>query len=151
MARSKLTKELREQVIAHRAVGKTAKWCAGWLHREHGVDLTVSAVTKLTRTEQKERSGDAKAVVRSSLAKSLPADLAFLQRIVRDYQRLYARQLKVALADPDGLSNEPLHRLVEQARKLIETSLKFSGADQPDVQINDLAALLAKVKLGSGS
>lgn len=146
---SKLTRDLREQVIAHRAAGWTAKRCADWLRTEHGVEMTVSAVTKLTRAEQAARSGDAKAIVRGSLAKSLPADLAFLQRIVRDYQRLYSRQLRIALADPDGLSNEPLHRLVEQARKLIETSLKFSGADSPDIQITDLAALLAKAKLGT--
>lgn len=126
---SKLTPEMRDAVLARRAAGQTAKQCVEWLHREHGIDVTIAAVTKLTRVERRERGNDAKATVRGSLKRTLPKDLEFLQRILRDYRRLYARQMRDALADPVHV--EPVHKTVETIRRLVDLSLHYSGADTP--------------------
>lgn len=87
-----------------------------------GVTASHVAVGRLLQTFRTERAEVAKVVVREELATTLTADIRRLERLVK---RTLAR-IRRTTAD------DAYCRLVEQVRKLIETKLKHSGADEPD-------------------
>lgn len=87
-----------------------------------GVTASHNAVAKLLKQLRTERADIAKAVVREELSTTLTADVRRLERLV-----------KKTLAKIRKCTNDDLYcRLVEQCRKLIDTKLKHSGADEPD-------------------
>lgn len=87
-----------------------------------GVKASHTAVLRLLRESKAERAEVAKAVVREELSTTLTADIRRLERLVK---KTIARIRK----NPD---NDAYCKLAEQTRKLIETKLKYSGADEAD-------------------
>ncbi len=92
-----------------------------------GIKASYKAVGRLLQELRKERSEVARAVVREELSTTLTADIRRLERLVKQAMSRIRKGADGKKPDPDTWC-----RLAEQARKLIETKLKHSGADEPD-------------------
>jgi triphosphoribosyl-dephospho-CoA synthetase len=102
-----------------------------------GIKTTHAAVGRIRQEQREEQSAIAKEVVREQLAPTLTADVKRLERLVRNAMRRVAGRGPNARPDDDAFC-----RLAEQARKLIDTKLKYSGAGDEGPPLNaDLSKL----------
>lgn len=127
---SKLSPQLEREVMARATAGESADALSAWLLGTHQVKISGRALRlRLARTRT-ERADVAKAVVRETLGKSIGTDLDRLERLARKAEKLAKKNEHV----PDLWV-----KLADTVRKISETKLHFSGADQPDGQPDAVA------------
>jgi len=114
--------ELHGFVLAKAGSGKGSVDIARALQTEHGLKVSAKTVERLLRRIRKVRAEVTKAVVREALAPGLTRDIQRLEQLVRKTMRRI----------PGAADDFAYCKLVEQVRKLVETKLHYSGADQPD-------------------
>jgi len=127
-----IPEKFRKLVLELAASGKSTREISAHLVTV-GVTASHNAVAKLLRHAREERSEVAKVVVREELASTLTADIGRLEHLVRNtMDRIVGAE-----------SNDVYCKLAEQARKIIETKLKYSGAAEPDaVQVGGVRVFL---------
>lgn len=133
---SKIPPNLQTELVARATEGWSSQQIADWLKTEHGVDVSHAAVRKRLAATRTDRAEAAKLVVRETLSRTLGEDIRCLDEL-----RIEAvRRCKAA---PD---DKTWALLADQARKLIDTKLHYSGADQPDdPKLSGLADFLGTV------
>lgn len=139
------------EIVAKAAEHWTSRHIADWLLSEHGVKTSHITVCHLLRRANAERASIAKSVLREKLRSSLTTDLDRLEKHAQQLDALADRSY--AGADADGGEREVYAKLVEQIRKITDTKLHYSGADQPDelpTTERDYAELIRE-KFGSDS
>lgn len=130
-----IPRELESAVITKAGQGLTTRELSAWLLSEHKVKASHVAVANLLARTRTERADAAKAIVRTELAKTLPTDLAIITKHILRLDRI---------AD-ECTDLVEYRRNVEQLRKLIDTKLHYSGADQPDESMAEIAAIGQRV------
>ena len=107
-----------------------------------GIKASYKAVGRLRQEQREEQSAIAKEVVREQLAPTLTADVKRLEKLVaRAMNRIRGR-------GPDGAPDDDAFcKLAEQARKLIDTKLKYSGAADEGPPLNADLSKLSKADL----
>ena len=113
---------LHSAILEKAGEGKGTRVIAEWLKEEHDIAANFTTVARLLNKLRAERSDIAKVVVREYLAPSLTNDLQYLEKL---RQRIDER----ICGNPD---DKTLCKLAAEARKIIETKLKYSGADDDD-------------------
>lgn len=120
-----------EDFIAAKArTGASCRAISAMLLAEMGVKLGFKSVSTEMKRRRTEKSEIAKVIVREVLGKSIPEDLARLERLALKAEKL-----------ADGCEDDPAlwAKLADQVRKFTETKLHFSGADTPDDSLSSLA------------
>jgi hypothetical protein len=139
----KINADLQEKLLAKLASGWTSERCATWLANTHGVKVTGRAVRALAQRTRTERADVAKATARGAIARRLPADLEVLARRTRALRRIVLKLEREV--ERDGPEHVDLYlRALEQLRKMLDMTLKFSGAAEPDNVIAGLADFLSQ-------
>jgi hypothetical protein len=135
---------LEPEVLAKAGEGWTTRRIAEWLHTDRSVKTSHRTVATVLIRLRKDRADVAKAVLRTKLASTLTSDLDRIEKHAAQLDELADEQLKaardgIAFARKGGGENtlyvepgESYAKLVEQVRKITETKLKYSGAEQPD-------------------
>lgn len=128
MAPRGIPEKLHQIVLDLAGEGKSSRAIAEQLGAEHGHKTTYSTVARLLKELRKDRADIAKAVVREELAPALTRDLRRLERFAkRCANRAHRCGDDIVFA-----------KLVDELRKITETKLKFSGANEPDVPLAPL-------------
>lgn len=122
-----IPENLHKIVLDLAGQGKTTRAIADELVAKHGHKTNFSTVARLLKSLRKDRAEISKAVVREELSSTLTSDLQRLER--------FAKRVAVR-ASKKGCDNMSFAKLVDELRKITETKLKFSGADEPDQQAN---------------
>lgn len=122
MASRGIPDNLHEIVLDLAGKGKSSRAIADELGTFHGCKTTHTAVQRLLKELRKDRAEVAKAVVREELAPALTNDLRRLERLAKRCANRAAR----------CTDDVVFTKLVDELRKITETKLKFSGADEPD-------------------
>ena len=123
MARSlKITSKVGEEIL-RLSTEYSQRQIAEKLREKHGVQLSHTAIAKFIKAQRWERSAQTKAIVREHLRISVPTDLEILQE-TRD-------QLN-ELRKSGTLDVVEQLRVIDRLNDIIQTRLKFSGADAPD-------------------
>lgn len=126
----KLTIELEREAVARCASGSTLREVSRWLRDEHGITISHQALSRRISRRSGEVADIAKAIVREKVQTTLSPALDCLDLQRRRIARLSTRLFRSALEDPDG--TEIYLKAAEQLRKVVDTQLKYSGADEPD-------------------
>jgi hypothetical protein len=134
---AKINEEIRRELLKRAAEGEGSESLAGWLRSAHGITITGRAVRKRIAEVQRERADVAKVIVRETLTREIPDDLARLERIAADAYKMAQGHKK----DPKLWC-----LLMEQVRKVSETKLHFSGADVPDDSLTTLQAAADRLR-----
>jgi hypothetical protein len=129
----KIPPKLHDAIMAQVAEGKTSEQVCAWLKEEHGVSVSDRAVRDLIKRKASHRSELIDAATKEHLGKSLPSDLAALDKVHADLESLRLRVLD-ALTNESKLTLKQLTEtgwllgdLSEKQRKATETKLKLSG------------------------
>jgi hypothetical protein len=142
---SKLTPEIREQILTHIANGASYEDAAEWVGAHHGISVTKQAIGKLVAKHRSERSEVSKAVARDHIARTLPADLAASDEKHAQAGRLLDIAAAAAESDPTVANFEKYAKASATFLKWEELKRKTLGLDQPDDafldNIVDLAGL----------
>lgn len=128
--RSKLTPELEQECVRKCAEGYTLRQVCAWLLTEHGIALSHVSLHRRIASKRGEVADIAKAIVREKVQTTLSPALDCLDLQRRRIARLSTRLFRSALDDPEG--TEIYLKAAEQLRKVVDTQLKYSGADEPD-------------------
>lgn len=135
---------LESSVIEQAGKGLTTRQIAAWLKEAHGVSTTYKSVARLLSRTRGERAEVAKVVLREKLGKSLTKDVDRLEKWAANIDELCVEAFEAikggkdfARMGKDGPifveGRETLAKLVEQLRKVTDTKLHFSGAEEdPD-------------------
>jgi hypothetical protein len=121
VSKTAIPPEKHELVLELAGQGKSTRQISEHLGTV-GIKASYKAVGRLLQELRAQRAEVAKAVVREELSTTLTADVRRLERLVK---KTLARIRK-------GVDADTFCKLAEQARKLIETKLKHSGAAEPD-------------------
>lgn len=105
--------------------GKSSQQIADWLERDHGIKVTRQAINRHLRSTAQERADALKAAVREKVAPIVIDDLEALKELRK---RLYDYETTAATND----DLDTAIKAAEAQRKCIETTLRFSGAGEPD-------------------
>lgn len=105
--------------------GKSSQQIADWLAAEHGINVTRQAINRHLRSTAKERGEALKAAVREKIAPIITDDLEALAELRK---RLYSYETQAA----EAKNIDVAIRAAEAQRKCVETTLRFSGAGEPD-------------------
>jgi hypothetical protein len=141
-SRSSIPEVLWPEILEQSGNGWSTRKIADWLNQVHS--LTHHAVAALLKAQRQQREETSKAIVRERLGKTVLLDLQALEREgVR--VRKVCKLLFGAIDDGDLEHAIPYLKAAEQHRKLIETKLRFAGADTPDDRNAELAAAAAEV------
>lgn len=126
----KITAELEPEVLRKATEGWSAERIAAWLFTAHKVQISGTAIRKRLTQTRTDRADVAKVIVREVLGKSIPEDLARLERLALKAEKLAG-----------DCEHDPAlwAKLADQVRKFTETKLHFSGADTPDDSLSSLA------------
>lgn len=136
MASRSIPEKFHELVFELGSSGKSNRAIADHLGTL-GIKTTHAAVGRLRRERREERSEIAKEVVREQLAPTLTADVRRLERLVKAAMNRVRGKGPNSRPDDDAFC-----KLAEQARKLIDTKLKYSGAADEGPPLNaDLSKL----------
>jgi hypothetical protein len=123
MAR-KLNQELEREVLGKAVEGWSARRIAQWLGDDHGIKISFQAIAQLLEKTRTTRADVAKAVVREKLVPQVAGDIELLAK-----HQAKLDQIADSLAESEP---ELYFKAVEQLRKVTDTKLHYSGADQPD-------------------
>jgi hypothetical protein len=143
-SRSSIPEALWPEVLEQSANGWATRKIADWLGQVHGVKVAHNAVADLLKKLRQQREEISKAIVREKLGKTVLLDLQALEKEGQRVRKV-AKLLYNALSEDDLEQAIPYLKAAEQHRKLIETKLKFAGADSPDDRNAELAAAAAEV------
>lgn len=135
--------KLEPEVLNKAGDGWTTRRIAEWLHEVHKVETSHKTVANLLNRIQAERAPIAKAVVRQTIAKSINVDLERMEKHARQLDELaddcFAKIKAEAFFAKNGSDGpvfvegrEVYAKLVEQIRKITDTKLHYSGAEEPD-------------------
>lgn len=116
---------LGERVLAMAAEGRSSREIVSILAAD-GVSVSQPSVIRFLTAVRRERAAVAKAAVAEHLKDAIPADLEILRRL-RD-------TLIAWWCSPDLRIGERL-LVMDRLLKVIDTRLKYSGAEQNDQQI----------------
>lgn len=105
--------------------GLSGQGIADRLLSDYGIKCSAACVLDLINKTRKERGEIAKAVLRRKLAGSLLRDLYRLEC----QKKVLLKQIKLNAGDAKLQAT-----LIDTLRKLTETTLKYSGADEVDSQ-----------------
>ena len=122
MAAKTIPENIQEIILDLAGKGKSVRAIADALVTLHGYKTSHMAVQRCLKELRQGRAEVAKAVVREELAPVLTNDLRRLERFAKKCANRAAR-----CADDVVFT-----KLVDELRKITETKLKFSGADEPD-------------------
>lgn len=139
--------KLEQEIVGKAGEGWTTRKIAAWLHEVHNVKTSHNTVANVLNRIQEERAPIAKAVVRRALEKSLHPGLAQLDTH-RDQLAELAQDTYLAIKNDvhfmkRGSADEPISvegrelfsKIVEQHRKLVDTQVHHSGADEPEENV----------------
>lgn len=135
------------EILRRAGAGETSDQIAAWLATE-GIKVSGRAIRDLLARSRQERGDTAKVVVREELAKSLTGDLHELEQV-----RLRAVALEQAAMPQAGKNGRKTKgnpgialKALELQRKVLDTKLHYSGADEPDAAatLADLLPLAMK-------
>lgn len=146
---AKLTGPQTELMLARVAKGSSLSDVARWAKAEFGVSITKQALSKIVRRHRSERADTAKVIAREHIAKTLPRDLAEMDRIqARNVELLEIAQAN-ALKSATQANIDMVVKLSTVVQRADEQKKRAVGLEQPDEVIGDLAALLAKIGNGT--
>lgn len=136
--RSTIPEVLWPDVLEQNANGWSTRKIADWLGHAHGVKVSHHSVAELLKNQRQQREEITKALVRERLGRRLTLDLDALEAEGKRVRKV--SKLLFAAVDDGNLDQAPAYlKAAEQHRKLIETKLKFAGADTPDDSLSALA------------
>lgn len=139
-----LTQDLEAHVVEHARAGKSSRWISTWLARSHGVELDQRNVSRLLRRHRSDLANAAKVVTRATLGARVPALLDAFGRRTRALARVLRKLEGKALAAPtDARVVRTYLAALAGYRRCVETTLHFTGADQPDDAVDGFAGFLA--------
>lgn len=126
-----------EPLVLERATqGWTLARIVEWLETEHGVEASRMAVARFLRKARRERGETAGAVVREKLAETLASDVDRLARRQDQLGALIDDTLLEARGQKDvrdrALTLTLAYKAIDLERKITETKLRFSGAEDVD-------------------
>lgn len=119
---SKIPEKHHGEILDMLSSGKSTREIAEHLECEHGIKVHFTNVARLCRKFRKERTEISKAVLRETIGSNLTRDLLRLENLSKNL----LRRLKKCTDDSVAI------RLIEELRRLVETKLKYSGADEKD-------------------
>lgn len=144
----------------------TVSQLCAWLLADHGIQVSEVTVRKLLRSQLEQRAEVAKVVLREQLGKSLLTDVDRLEKHARQLDQMADDIFVKASAEAAFLKgterDEPIWvdgrevyaKLAEQLRKITETKLKYSGAEEVAPRAERLteeeAAQIVREEFGDG-
>jgi hypothetical protein len=135
--------ELHEQILSRAAKGHTTRQIAEWLKKSKAIDVSHVSVAAVIKKHRVERREVAKHVVESYVEKSLPKDLAELDKIQAANVALLRKAQAEAKRDLTVAAVEKVTKLTTVVQRADEAKKKALGLDQPTEQFSGLADLLA--------
>jgi len=121
MAALKITPAVGERIMAL-APTMSNRQIAEELGKD-GIDISYTRVWRYINSQRKERAEQTKAIVREHIRTTVPTDLEILQEI-RDQLNEWRKD--------DSLRVSERLMVIDRLNKVIDTRLKFSGAEEPD-------------------
>lgn len=118
---AKITPEIGEKIMSL-APSHSNRQIAAALEQA-GIRLSHTSVAKFIRSQRKERAEQTKAIVQEHIRVTVPTDLQILQEI-RDQLNEWRKD--------DSLRVSERLMVIDRLNKVIDTRLKFSGAEEPD-------------------
>jgi len=115
--------ELERAILEQAGKKRTTREISAWLAEEHGISVSHVTVGKFLRAAREERADVAKNVLREKLSGSLTSDIDRLER--------FARKCAI-LANKNKHDPKAFVMLVGELRKITDTKLHYSGADESD-------------------
>ncbi|HHV79077.1 MAG TPA: hypothetical protein GXX40_05625 [Firmicutes bacterium] len=110
---------LAEYVLSLRGEGLSSREIAKRIEQEKGIRFAHTTVAKFLKAVREERRQITQDVVQRMLTPTVPADLEALER---------AKQMLLGWLDMDLKVREKL-QVIDRLAKIIETRLKFAGAE----------------------
>lgn len=132
-AKAKITPELEKEMLSKLGEGLSPDAISRWLREERGCIISGRAIRERVRGVREERRDAVQAVTGAALVKVVLSDLDVLAKERRRLRRLAAKIFRLAMTESDGAVNgeavELYLKAYDRINKLIETRLRFAGAD----------------------
>lgn len=127
-----ISEEIKKEMLERIAQRETLSSISNWLRDTHGFQRGVSApnISKYVNKLAKERAQVTRAIAEEKLAESVSSDIDCLDDMIKKFRRLtdqYYEMLQVELGDRNV--HERLIKSSEQLRKVVQTKLAMSGAN----------------------
>ena len=133
---------LEPSILAKAGEGRTLREIAAWLKSDHGVECSHVSVQRIVKRAKIERAEVTRAVLQEKLGKSVTTDVDRLEKHARQLDKMADDIYAKVAADATFLKGperdeptwvdgrETYAKLAEQLRKITETKLKYSGAEE---------------------